>query len=260
MGTIIDTGNSVWRDYVTDGVSGSGAHDPIKSEIRDFVAKIDAISQATVINMTTTVPPGSPTNGDAYVVAPSATGAWSGLDDDLAIYSNGWLYITPAEGFVVYDQDTNLVYIFDGSSWIPVAAGVAFLENTFSPTLTFATPGDLAVTYSVRTGSYTKIGKRILYDFAISTSAFTHTTAAGILQITGLPTAGAAVGYPPGACTMSGWTKAGYSTPQIVMIQGQAYCHIQVGQSGVPTFVLTKDEVPTGATVVIGASGSYRID
>lgn len=60
-------------------------------------------------------------------------------------------------------------------------------EGTWTPTLTFATPGNLNVVYSTRTGQYTKIGDTVCISWAISTSTFTHTTAAGAVQISGFP-------------------------------------------------------------------------
>lgn len=60
-------------------------------------------------------------------------------------------------------------------------------EGTFTPTLTFDTPGNLAITYTVRTGNYTKIGRMVNFACRILTSSFTHSTASGNLRITGLP-------------------------------------------------------------------------
>lgn len=42
MGTIVDNFGSVYRDYETDGVPGSGEHEPVKSEIRGLGAIIEA--------------------------------------------------------------------------------------------------------------------------------------------------------------------------------------------------------------------------
>lgn len=43
MGDIKDDADSAWRDYVTPGDSGSGAHEPVKSDIRAVFALIDAL-------------------------------------------------------------------------------------------------------------------------------------------------------------------------------------------------------------------------
>ena len=60
-------------------------------------------------------------------------------------------------------------------------------KGTWTPTLTFATAGDLNVVYSVRIGNYQKIGNWVRCMFVAAVSTWTHTTAAGNLHITGLP-------------------------------------------------------------------------
>lgn len=45
---------------------------------------LDAVVQASALDKDLTSPPASPADGDAYIVAASATGAWSGHDDDIA--------------------------------------------------------------------------------------------------------------------------------------------------------------------------------
>ncbi|NJO82927.1 MAG: DUF2793 domain-containing protein, partial [Blastochloris sp.] len=49
-----------------------------------------------------TAPPGSPADGDAYIVMATATGAWAGHDGKIAAYYSGWIFITPKESFRVY--------------------------------------------------------------------------------------------------------------------------------------------------------------
>jgi hypothetical protein len=62
-------------------------------------------------------------------------------------------------------------------------------EGTWTPTLTFATPGTLAVTYGVRTGNYTKVGNLVTARFKIeiNPAGFVKGTASGGVKITGLP-------------------------------------------------------------------------
>jgi hypothetical protein len=62
-------------------------------------------------------------------------------------------------------------------------------EGTWVPTLTFATPGTLAVTYGVRTGNYTKVGNLVTARFKIeiAPAGFVKGTASGGVKITGLP-------------------------------------------------------------------------
>lgn len=60
-------------------------------------------------------------------------------------------------------------------------------EGTWTPVLTFATPGDLSIVYSTQAGTYTKVGRFLKIDGTIITSTFTHSTASGELRITGSP-------------------------------------------------------------------------
>ncbi len=60
-------------------------------------------------------------------------------------------------------------------------------EGTWTPVVTFATPGNVNIAYGTRIGTYTKIGNQVTISFNISTSTFTHTTSSGAMLITGLP-------------------------------------------------------------------------
>lgn len=62
-----------------------------------------------------------------------------------------------------------------------------FSESTWTPAVTFTTPGDLAIVLSVAKGKYLRIKNTVTITFHIFTSTFTHTTASGNLRITGLP-------------------------------------------------------------------------
>lgn len=62
-------------------------------------------------------------------------------------------------------------------------------EGTWTPSLTFATPGTLAINYSLRNGNYTKVGNLVTARFAITInpSQFSKGTASGTLIFGGLP-------------------------------------------------------------------------
>lgn len=63
-------------------------------------------------------PPGSPADGDSYIVAGSPTGAWTGHAKDIAFYmSTAWEFVTPIEGTRAYVQDENARYEYSGSVW-----------------------------------------------------------------------------------------------------------------------------------------------
>lgn len=57
---------------------------------------------------------------------------------------------------------------------------------SFTPQVTFATPGDMSVTYTQQVGQGYRIGKLVYFQISL-TFAVTHTTASGEFRITGLP-------------------------------------------------------------------------
>jgi hypothetical protein len=134
-------------------------------------------------------------------------------------------------------------------------------EDTFTPVLTFSTPGDLAVTYNVQQGSYTKVGRVVMVDFNINTSAFTHTTAAGDCRITGLPyTASSDAGLISfGSVQWGGITKAGYSHIMPRVVLGTNYIDFGASGSGVAATTVAFGDMPTGGTVNLRGSIVYRV-
>lgn len=86
---------------------------------------LDVLLRANVISASITAEPGSPANGDLYIVPPAATGTnWTGQDEALALWdgvgtggADEWLFITPLDGMVFWAADENQPYQFDGSVW-----------------------------------------------------------------------------------------------------------------------------------------------
>lgn len=78
---------------------------------------IDVASQPIVLNMTTSAPPGSPTNGQAWIVAASPTGAWAGKVNQIATWFDGWFFLQPTEGWRVYDLGADTERFFNGTAW-----------------------------------------------------------------------------------------------------------------------------------------------
>lgn len=83
-------------------------------------------------------------------------------------------------------------------------------EGTWTPTITFATPGDLSVVYTVQQGSYTKVGHLVRADFYVDTSTFTYTTASGVFRVAGLPFTSGATYYNFGFGQHTDINAAGY--------------------------------------------------
>ncbi len=83
------------------------------------LAAIDAVLNTGATDKDLATPPGSPSEGDVYIVGSSATGDWASHDNDIAYYLNSaWAFITPNEGMVLWVNDENMLYVWDGSSWV----------------------------------------------------------------------------------------------------------------------------------------------
>lgn len=71
---------------------------------------------ASVLSMTTTAPPGSPTNGAGYIIPAGSTGDWVGRAGQVAVWDgSAWAYAVPRDGWTVYVVGTGLVTYEDGA-------------------------------------------------------------------------------------------------------------------------------------------------
>ena len=86
--------------------------------LNESLRAIDGLVQASILSRLEADPPISPSEGDRYLVATSATGDWAGQEGNLALYADGgWLFYTPQTGWRVWVKDEALFLVFDGSSW-----------------------------------------------------------------------------------------------------------------------------------------------
>ncbi len=133
-----------------------------------------------------------------------------------------------------------------------------YQEFSWVPVLTFATPGDLAVTYATQAGLGVKIGSMVLLYGQITTSTFTHTTAVGALTITGNPLTNGATSVIA-ACQWQGITKAAYTDVAAALPAGSATITFLASGSGVGTAGVLVADVPTGGTVQVFFTFMFRI-
>lgn len=133
-------------------------------------------------------------------------------------------------------------------------------SGSWTPVLTCATPGDLAITYSLQIGAYFRIGDMIVATCQLVTSAFTHTTASGIVSITGLPFTSENVAnqWWNGACELSGYTQAGYTSWTAQVRNNSAAANIYVGGSGATAGLAQISSFPTAGTVRIHFTVIYK--
>lgn len=67
-----------------------------------------------------------------------------------------------------------------------VTGEILYETGTFTPTMTFATPGDLTVSYTTQKGSYWLLGSLAYFSMTLAATP-TFTTSSGAFRITGLP-------------------------------------------------------------------------
>lgn len=106
---------------------------------RHLFRTIQALLQGNVINMTTTTPPGSPANGDTYIVATGGTGAWSGKDNQIAYWAidsqdgvvttGAWEFYAPMKGWMVYNVADGYMYQWNNTSWVKYLGSIAGTAN-----------------------------------------------------------------------------------------------------------------------------------
>ena len=85
---------------------------------------LDTVVQMSVLDRHLATPPGSPANGDCYIVAASPTGAWAGQAAKIAAFQDGaWAFYAPKEGWLTWIADENVVAVFDGSGWALLPSG-----------------------------------------------------------------------------------------------------------------------------------------
>jgi hypothetical protein len=79
---------------------------------------LDALVQPVVLSRSVTAPPGTPAEGDGYIVPAGATGAWADREGDIALYYAGyWRFIAPAEGWTAYVRDSGDFVVFRAEHW-----------------------------------------------------------------------------------------------------------------------------------------------
>jgi hypothetical protein len=93
-------------------------------DLRETFRVLDVVGSGwiVVLSFTTLAPPLVPQQGDAYLVPAGATGAWSGHQNHLAIFTpTGWIFRSPRFGWIAVIVDQNAPYgrvlQYTGTEW-----------------------------------------------------------------------------------------------------------------------------------------------
>lgn len=116
--------------------------------------------------------------------------AISGLSDTdqarVVLYQSNQLVHAPVGNMVEMAAADNAAAVRSALG-LGAAALETYAEGTFTPTVTFATPGDFSPTYGSQVGYYTRIGNQCIFQITIIFSTNAYTTASGTFRILGVP-------------------------------------------------------------------------
>src|SRR5271157_3053427 len=151
--------------------------------------------QPNVISLALSTPPGSPVNGNTYIVGAAPTGLWAGQANSIAywavdpqdgpsitpnIATGAWEFYTPLAGWSIFDNLTGLTWRFSGTAWN--FARIAGSATVTSPATT------QAVAFPV---TYTGTAAPVVTATAVGSNPTTN----GALWITNTGSAGAWTGF-----------------------------------------------------------------
>jgi hypothetical protein len=141
------------------------------------------------------------------------------------------------------------------------AAAELPISGAPTPAITFATPGNLAVAYTTRKMTYRRFGDLVFVDFDIETLSFTHTTASGVLQLSGIPVAAVnEAGYIAcGAMFWGGITKASFTNVVACVFANESVIRFAISGSGQSPAGVTAADTPTGGILQLKGSVAYRV-
>jgi len=209
------------------------------NDIKDYSAKTNVITTNGPIQFSTAVM-------TDHVVG------WNTQENTLVIGAAGEGAISPTS--VATDE------IVFPATQVPSAGANTlddYEEGTWTPVLTFTTPGDLSVGYTTQRGIYRKIGGAVIVNFEVRTSSFTHTTASGVCRVTGLPFTSLATYSYDGACAWGGITKASYTHVVAEVAPSTTVVQFRICGSAQVLDQVASSSVPTGGTVRLNCNTTY---
>lgn len=91
---------------------------------------LDALVQLAVLDRDLNEPPADAVDGDRYIVAEGATGAWSGKGGMLAAMQDGaWAFFAPRQGWRAWVADEDRLVVRRGSAWTSTDSAIKELQQ-----------------------------------------------------------------------------------------------------------------------------------
>ncbi|CAN2534056.1 hypothetical+protein [Methylocapsa aurea] len=90
---------------------------------------LDAMTQLAVIERRAS-PPAAAVDGDRYLVVATATGAFAGKEQTIALRLAGaWVFLAPNAGWLAYVAAEQATLLHDGSAWVDAGLGLRELQS-----------------------------------------------------------------------------------------------------------------------------------
>lgn len=218
---------------------------------------LDGLVMPNAKGYLTNTPPGSPADGDLYIIGAAPTGAWAGQGGKVARWSgaaSAWEFYTPKNGWVLESNSARESYRYTSGAW-----EIFYQEGTWTPLWGGATTLG-SQTYSIQNGYFTRIGRECTVRCLIVLTAV-DAARLGNMIVAGLPFSSSSAANNRSSCALGYWSNvdlvAGYSalTCQIL----PASTNITFMNSGDLIATRTAGALELQATSSVVCSATYMI-
>lgn len=196
--------------------------------VNEALRALDALVQLAVLDRDLAQPPASPAEGDRYIVAAGATGAWTGHDGEIAAFEDGaWMFHRPREGWLAFVADEGGVVAWHGGGW---TGALQWVGGVTAPTLGVNATADAGNRLAVKSPA----------------SLFDNEGAGHQMKLN----------KAHAADTASLLLQTGYSGRAEIGLAGDDDLHLKVSADGTSWTEALRTETATGDTIL----GGLRVD
>ena len=100
--------------------------------LNETLRLIDTLVQLAIVDRDLNAPPGSPAEGQRWIVkaSPSPTGVWAGHGNHIAAWQDGdWVFCLPQVGWLAYVVDEGALVAWSGTAWVDALSMLSILQN-----------------------------------------------------------------------------------------------------------------------------------
>lgn len=234
-------------------MNGAADGDLYGNAMRAFQRACDAFLQPIVKGYLTNTPPGSPVDGDMYIVGSAPTGSWASYAGYVAKWSAllaAWEFYLPKNGWQFQSNRAREIYRYTGGAW-----EIFYQEGTFTPTL-YGSTTEGTNTYSLRAGNYIKNGMSCFISINITLTA-KDAAMAGNARVSGIPFNQDTTTYQ--AINISSWTGVTLDPGRTTVGVSTAGSYLFFSESGSAVSLASLDVTAFSPTAAFRIAGTFKI-